>query len=84
MQGPEGPLCGAGLGDARRASFKSGLQVWACWVWARRTQPQQAQSLGTHVVTIPSLRQICGDHPLPLGPPQELGRHVVTISRVPI
>ena len=26
-------------------------------------QTQQAQSLGRHVVTIPSLRQTCGDHP---------------------
>ena len=36
-QGPEGPLCRgaapiprAGLGDARRASPKSGRPVWAC------------------------------------------------------
>ena len=29
-------------------------RLWACWVWARRAQTQQAQSLGRHVVTIPS------------------------------
>merc|ERR1711888_166074 len=61
--GAPGPLCRgaapiarAGLGDARRASPKSGRQDWACWVWARRAQTQQAQSLGRHVVTVPSLR----------------------------
>ena len=47
------PIARAGLGDARRASPKSGRQVWACWVWARRAQTQQAQSLDRHVVTIP-------------------------------
>ena len=35
MQGPVGTLCRAGLGDAQRASHKSGCQVWTCWVLAR-------------------------------------------------
>ena len=39
------------MGDARRASPKSGRPVWACWVWAR-AQTQQAQSLGRHVVVV--------------------------------
>ena len=34
MQGPIGPLCRDGLGDARRASPKLGRQVWACAVFS--------------------------------------------------
>ena len=47
------PIARADLGDARRASPKSGRKVWVCWVSAQRAQTQQAQSLGRHVVTIP-------------------------------
>ena len=40
-------------GEGPYISPKSGCQVWACWVWARRAQTQLAQSLGRLAVTIP-------------------------------
>ena len=53
MQGPEGSLCRAGFGLGPKGQNPSRV--------AKLAQTQQAQGLGRHVVTIPSLRQTRGD-----------------------
>ena len=47
MQGPEGPLCRAGLGDARRASPMSGRQVWLS-----RKLPKQVRNSKVNIFSI--------------------------------